>query len=126
MNNVEYIRWMQETATAHATHVGAAAKLAALGATWFVREHRITYLKPSHEGELIGVQTWIANYRRVRSCRKYRFVRLSDYAVLAQGETDWIFVNIETGKPMTIPEDLQSLFSLVPDETIIPVSEWEL
>ena len=125
VNNVEYVRWMQEAATAHATATGAIAKLVEFGATWVVRDHRITYLKPAMEGELIGVQTWIENYRRVRSCRKYRFIRLSDMAVLAHGETDWIFVNIATGKPMAIPESIQTLFTLVPDETSVPTTAWD-
>jgi len=116
---------MQDAATAHATSVGSIAKLVPYKATWVVRDHRITYLKPAQEGELIGVQTWIENYRRVRSCRKYRFVRLSDHAILARGETDWIFVSTETGKPMAIPQEIQSLFTLVPDDATVPSTDWD-
>lgn len=125
VNNVEYVRWMQGAATRHATATGALAKLAEYGATWVAREHRITYLKPAFLGETIGVQTWIQNFRRVRSCRKYRFVRPSDNTVLAYGETDWIFVSIKSGKPMAIPQDIQSLFTLVPDGDVIPTTGWD-
>ena len=34
VNNVEYVRWMQEAATAHATGMGSMAALEALDATW--------------------------------------------------------------------------------------------
>ena len=69
VNNVEYVRWMQEAATRHAEAMGSLAALEALNATWVVREHDIKYFKPAFEGDRIGVQTWVENIRKVRSVR---------------------------------------------------------
>lgn len=123
VNNVEYVRWMQEAATRHATSFGLLELMAKDGTTWVAREHRIKYLQPAFEGETIGVQTWVANFRKVRSTRRYRFVRLPDLTVLAEGETDWIYVDVKTGKPRAAPKSVQEMFDTIKTETI-PVRTW--
>lgn len=81
-------------------------------ATWFVREHRIEYLFPAFAGEEVEIRTWVENIRRVRSLRKYEFVRRSDGKVLVKGETDWVFVDAKTGRPLPIPEEVSKVFSI--------------
>jgi acyl-CoA thioester hydrolase len=110
VNNVSYVQWMQDVAVAHFRSVGGMAIMHDLGATWVVRSHRIEYLSPAYGGDAIEARTWVATYGRVRSKRRYKFVRPSDSAVLARGETDWVFVNAETGKPMAIPDDIRNAF----------------
>jgi acyl-CoA thioesterase FadM len=45
--------------------------------------------------------------------RKYKFIRDSDGAILAKGETDWVFVDVNNGKPHKIPADVMNTFTLV-------------
>jgi acyl-CoA thioester hydrolase len=84
-------------------------------ATWVVREHRIEYLLPAYAGEEIEVKTWVENIRRVRSLRKYEFVRKVDSKILVKGETDWVFVDTKTGTPLPIPERVSQVFSISPE-----------
>jgi acyl-CoA thioester hydrolase len=77
-----------------------------------VREHRIEYLLPAFSGEEIEIKTWVENVRRVRSLRKYEFVRKSDRKVLVKGETDWVFVDVKTGTPRAIPEEVSRVFAI--------------
>ena len=60
------------------------------------------------------MQTWVVDVRRVRSLRKYRFVRVSDGQTLVQGETDWVLVNVETGFPQRIPPEIIKVLGLEP------------
>ena len=110
VNNVAYVQWMQDIAIEHYRSIGG---LEAQGqdATWVIREHRIEYLLPAFAGEEIEVHTWVENIRRVRSLRKYEFIRKSDGKVLVKGETDWVFVNAHTGQPLPIPESVSNVFS---------------
>ena len=108
---------MQDIAIEHYDAMGGTAPTQALGATWVVREHKIVYLRPAFAGEEIEAQTWVVNLRRVRSLRKYRFVRTSDEALLVQGETDWVFVDAETGRPRRIPEEIAGIFTLTAGES---------
>jgi acyl-CoA thioester hydrolase len=111
VNNVAYVKWMQEVAVEHYASIGG---IAAQGkdATWVVREHRIEYFLPAFAEEEIEITTWVENIRRVRSLRKYEFVRMSDGKVLVKGETDWVFVDAKTGRPLPIPVEVSKVFSI--------------
>jgi acyl-CoA thioester hydrolase len=115
VNNVVYIQWMQDGAIAHARASGCTHASEAVGATWVVRTHSIEYLSPAFAGDKITLLTWPANFQRVRSLRKYKFVRTKDQAVIARAETDWVFVNAKTGRPQSIPPEVKN--------TLPPVSQ---
>lgn len=114
VNNVAYVQWMQDIAVEHYSLIGG-IEAQGNAATWVVREHRIEYLLPAYVGEEIEIKTWVENIRRVRSLRKYEFVRKSDSRVLVKGETDWVFVDTKTGRPLPIPEKVSQVFNLRPE-----------
>ena len=116
VNNVAYVQWMQDAALQHSAAAGCTRMTEALGATWVARMHRIEYLSPAFAGDAITILTWVADFRKVRSLRRYRFIRAADQRVLAQGETDWVFIDRSTGRPRAIPAEIADLFELVADE----------
>ena len=111
VNNVAYVQWMQDIAVEHYSSIGG---IIAQGpdATWVVREHKIEYFLPAFLGEEIEIKTWVENIRRVRSLRKYEFIRKADGKVLVKGETDWVFVDAKTGSPRAIPVEVSNVFKL--------------
>jgi acyl-CoA thioester hydrolase len=109
VNNVAYVQWMQEIATEHYATLDGPDAQKPLG-KWFVREHRVEYFLPAFAGEEIEVRTWVENIRHVRSLRKYEFIRKQDGKILVKGETDWVFVDAKTGKPIAIPEKVRAIF----------------
>lgn len=115
VNNVAYLQWMQDAAIAHSDANRCTALTQSAGATWVVRTHRIEYFSPAFAGEGIVVLTWVANFRKVRSLRRYRFYRGVDRVLLAEGETDWVFVDAQSGKPRAIPQELQEAFGCSPE-----------
>ena len=116
VNNVMYVQWMQEAAVRHYEAMGGTQPTQAIGATWVVRSHLVEYLSPAFAGEGIKVLTWVANLRRVRSLRRYRFIRETNEQLLVCGETDWVFVDAKNGYPRAIPAEVGGLFTPVPDE----------
>ena len=110
VNNVEFVGWMQEAAVAHSDAVGCTAATSAAGATWVVRSHHVEYKRPAFAGDRVRVVTWVENARRAFSLRKYRFERVGDGVVLAEGETDWAFLDAGTGRPRSIPGEIMALF----------------
>lgn len=116
VNNVIYVQWMQDIAILHCDATGGTRATQAAGATWVARSHKIEYLKPAFSDETVLALSWVADFRRVRSLRHYRFLRQSDNTLLARGETDWVFVDAKTGRPRTIPEEVARLFPLVPQD----------
>jgi acyl-CoA thioester hydrolase len=116
VNNVVYIQWMQDAAVAHARASGCTKESIAVGASWVVRTHHIEYLSPAFEGDKITLFTWPSNFQRVRSLRKYKFVRDKDQAVIASAETEWVFVNAKTGRPQSIPDEVKNTLPAVSKE----------
>jgi acyl-CoA thioester hydrolase len=102
---------MQDIAIEHYAAIGGASPMQKIGATWVVRSHLIEYLLPAFVNEEIEIRTWVENIRRVRSLRKYEFVRKSDGKILVKGETDWVFVDVKSGHPLAIPEDMTRVFA---------------
>lgn len=115
VNNVRFVQWMQDAAVRHYRSIGGIPPAEAVGATWVVRSHQITYLHPAFSEEEIEVRTWVVNLRRVRSLRKYEFVRISDGLTLVRGETDWVFMDIKTGFPKAVPKEVSKVFNLKQD-----------
>ena len=68
-------------------------------------------------GDEIEVRVWVAEWKRVRAQRRYEFIRKADGKVVAKGETQWIFVELTTGRPTQIPADMIALFP-IPAEQI--------
>ena len=115
VNNVIYVQWMQDAAIRHGESIPEYKPPVNTG--WYAREHRIEYLAPSYLGDEIEVRTWASEMKRVRALRKYEFIRKADGKVIAKGETQWIFVELTTGRPIAIPPEIQALFPGLPDQT---------
>ncbi len=113
VNNVEYVGWMEQAARLHSHVEGCTTETNLLGATWVVRTHQIEYFQPILAGEQIAILTWVSNWRRARSLRKYKFLRLAEREILAAAETDFVFVDSQTGRPQAIPESVSGLFELL-------------
>jgi acyl-CoA thioester hydrolase len=116
VNNVAYVKWMQDIAVEHYSSIGG-GEIQGPDATWVVREHKIEYLFPAFAGEEMEIRTWVENIRRVRSLRKYEFLRKSDGKTLVRGETDWVFVDLKTGAPRAVPDHILNIFTSLPRET---------
>ena len=74
----------------------------------------IEYLQPAFEGDLLRLLTWVSNFRKIRSLRKYKFLRLNDDVTVAVGQTEWVFVDAHTGRPRSIPPAVMACFEPVP------------
>lgn len=116
VNNVAYVQWMQDAAVRHSRAVLRDGIYHELNATWVARSHHIEYLSPAFENDTIEVRTWLTGLRRVRCRRKYQFVRVSDEKLVAQGETDWVFVSADDGRPKSVPDEIREAFVFVDDD----------
>ena len=115
VNNVAYVQWMQDIATEHYASLGGVEAQMPFG-TWFARRYEAEYLTPALEREEIEIRTWVETVQRVRSVRRYEFVRVQDGKVLVKGATEWVFVDAKTGKPIGIPNAVRAVFP-TPEET---------
>ena len=117
VNNLKYLAWMQDVATAHSAAQGwPLERYLEAGAGWVVRSHTITYQRPARLDDAITLLTWVAELGVRTSLRKYLFWRAGDNRVLAKAETLWAYVDFATGVLRPIPADLKAAFEIVEDE----------
>jgi len=109
---VTYVQWMQDLAVRHYESLGGVELTRSLGATWVVRSHHIIYHNPAFEKDWIVARTWVVDLRKVHSLRRYQFMRIDDGKLLVEGETDWVFVEIQSGRLRAIPPEIAGLFHL--------------
>jgi acyl-CoA thioester hydrolase len=117
VNNTRYVAWMQDVAVAHSAAQGwPMTRYVEEGAGWVVRQHTITYKRPCFLGEIITACTRISSFAPRQSGRKYLFWRAADRVVLAEAETQWVFIDLKTGRPTKVPENLKNAFEIVEDD----------
>ena len=115
VGNLEYLRWMQDAALAHSAAEGwPPQRYHEIGAGWVVRSHKIEYLQPAFADEKIVVFTWVSDFKKIQSLRKYKIVRSTDDQTIAVAETNWAFIGMEHRVPRRVPQELRDSFDLVP------------
>lgn len=114
VNNVQYVQWMQEAAMAHSAQLGwSYERYVSIGRTWIIRSHTIEYYHSAYAGETISILTWVSNIHKIRSLRKYKFYRPADDTILATAATLFIFCDLHTGKPVSIPKEVLAAYTVV-------------
>jgi acyl-CoA thioester hydrolase len=116
VNNLVYLRWVQEVAIAHSSALGwDGPAYQRRGASWVVRRHEIDYVLPVLEGEQVTVTTWVEEIRGASSVRRTRMTRDRDGAVVCRASTTWAFIDLARGRLIKIPDELRAAF---PPETV--------
>jgi acyl-CoA thioester hydrolase len=114
VNNLQYLHWMLDAAIAHSSEQGwPPERHLELQAGWVVRSHFIEYLRPAMAGDRIVVRTWVSDFRKTTSRRKYRILRPDDNTLLAVAETNWVFICYQRRVPRRVPVEVVSAFEVV-------------
>jgi len=76
VNNVVYVRWIQEVAVKHWMAKASAEQIASV--LWVVVRHEIDYLRPAFPGEQLTAHTWVGAATAVTYERLTEIVRVRD------------------------------------------------
>ncbi len=106
VNNVVYLRWVQEVAESHWYSAAKAEYIQKY--QWVVLRHEIDYLKPALPGDEIIGETWIESLEGARSIRLVELKRGD--VILAKARTTWVMLDAQTGRPARVPTDMQDQF----------------
>jgi acyl-CoA thioester hydrolase len=108
VNNVVYLRWVQEAATAH-WRAAAPVQLQA-EVVWVVLRHEIDYRQAARPGDRVVATTWVGEATGTRFERFVQFTRVPDATVLADVRSVWCPINAATGRPRRIDPALHDYF----------------
>ena len=109
VNNIVYLRWVQEAATGHWRAAAPADAVDAVA--WVVRRHEIDYRHPALPGDRVAVRTWIGKADGLTFERLTEILRASDRRILAEARTLWIPVDARSGRPTRVSEEVRRRFS---------------
>lgn len=105
VNNVAYVKWIQDVAVAHWFSVTNEATRKKY--TWVVLRHEVDYKKQAFETEEIIVKTWVGEPTRISWERFTEITRDEDLIVKARSL--WCLIDRETSKPTRITSELKEL-----------------
>lgn len=106
VNNVAFVRWVQDVAVAHWQNAATAEMREKF--TWIMLRHEIDYKKQAFENEGITATTWVGDWTAVTCERFVEITRGED--LLAKSRTVWCMLDRETAKPKRIASELKELF----------------
>lgn len=111
VNNLVWLRFTLELATAHSDSVGwDAARYREAGVVWIVHRHEIDYLRPALPGDAMWEETWIEEMRGARCVRAYRFSVAEK--PLVEASTTWVLTRSASGRACRITPELLAAFPL--------------
>lgn len=109
VNNVVYLKWVQDIATAHWYAAATEQQKAAL--LWVVSKHEIEYKRPAFAHDVVKARTWVGEATQRFFTRHTEFRRRSDGKLLAKATTLWAPVDIQTKQPVAVGPDVYEMFS---------------
>ncbi|HPR63358.1 MAG TPA: acyl-CoA thioesterase [Thermoanaerobaculia bacterium] len=109
VNNVVYLRWVQDAAVAHWNALASESEKRAL--LWVVARHEIDYRRPALPEDTIVARTWVGGVTRRGFERHTELLRKRDGKILATALTTWCPIHAETLKPIEVSDDIYAKFS---------------
>jgi acyl-CoA thioester hydrolase len=106
VNNVAFVRWIQDAAVAHWFNVTTGEQQEKFA--WVVLRHEIDYKRPAFAGEEITTTTWVGEWTAV-TCERFTEIRRGA-DLLVKARTVWCMLDRETSKPTRISSELKELF----------------
>lgn len=117
VNNVVYVNWMQDVATAHIEALGLGVEqYLVLKHAMVAVEHHVQYRKAALDGEKLVLRTWLNDINALYSFRQYLFFRPSDNSVIFAANTKWACVEIATGRPKRMSPTFTQAYEPINDQ----------
>ena len=110
VNNVAYLRWVQDAATAHWR--AAAAREDQERLSWVVLRHEIDYKRPARLGDQVILKTWVGTATGLRFERHTEILRAASRELLARARTVWCPMDVRTGKPAAMRDEVRARYSV--------------
>jgi len=110
VNNVIYLRWVQDAAAAHwdvLAPAGARDEVA-----WVALRHEIDYHSPAVLHDEVAVRTWVGVAHGLSFERFTEIRRKADGRLLASARTLWCPVDARTGKPQRVSAEVRARCSV--------------
>lgn len=110
VNNVAYLRFVQDAAAAHWSALAPPDIRAAYA--WVVRRHEIEYLRLGLPGDELLVRTWVGEPSGATWERFTEIHRAGENKPLVTARTVWVLLDAATGRPRRVDAELVARFTI--------------
>lgn len=107
VNNIVYLRWVQEAATAQ--WMARALPDWQAKYLWVVLRHEVDYKKPAKLGDTVRARTWVGQAQGARFVRYVNILRADE--ILVSATTTWAMVDAISLRPQRITPEIVSRFA---------------
>jgi acyl-CoA thioester hydrolase len=111
VNNVVYVRWIQDAAVAHWRVLATPEQQAAWA--WVVVRHEIDYRRPARLGDALVAETWVGEATHKTFERHTEILRAADRKVLVRARTVWCPIDPVSGRPKDVSAEMRRRFSVL-------------
>ena len=108
VNNVVYLRWVQDASAAHWDFAATEQQKARFG--WVVVRHELDYLAPALPGDEVIAVTGVRPAEGNLCERHVEIVRASDGKTLARARSLWCPVDMKRKRPCRVTPDIYERF----------------
>jgi acyl-CoA thioester hydrolase len=113
VNNSVYLAWCDRAAWSHSATLGISIEQCVTTLRRGMAAHRteIDYLRAAVLGDRVLVGTWITETdSRLRVQRRFQVRRETDGETLVQARTDYVCINLDSGRAARMPEVFQRAY----------------
>jgi acyl-CoA thioester hydrolase len=107
VNNAVYLTWLDRAAWSHSAALGLPLeRCVAMRRGMAALRTEIDFVRAALAGDQVQVATWIAaGDGRLRVGRRFQVLRVADGETLARARTDYVCINLDTGKAVRMPPE---------------------
>lgn len=104
VNNAMYMVYLEDCVVQTAAHYGwPMSRMFEAGFGIIARHYRIEYKQSAVLGDELELRTWVTDISYANAERYYTITRVSDGIELVRAHVTWVWVDINTGRPIRIP-----------------------
>jgi acyl-CoA thioester hydrolase len=108
VNNAKYFTYLEESGIQAAAQFGVSMHAYLQdGFGSVARKTRIEYKQPALLDDTLEITTFLSDVRSVRATRHFIIKRQTDQQLIAQAYVLWVFIDLNTGRPVRMPENLK-------------------
>ncbi len=108
VNNITYLKWVQDIAIAHWTKVATPDMQTQL--LWVVSRHEIDYLKSAYLHSKLKAKTWVTDPQGAKSDRYVEIIDIDTNAIITKIKTTWYLLDATSKRPKRIESDITQVF----------------
>jgi acyl-CoA thioester hydrolase len=112
VNNSVYLAWLDRAAWSHSATLGLSLQqCVTLRRGMAAHRTEIDYLRAALPGDRVLIGTWIVSTdSKLRVERRFQVRRAADGETLARARTDYVCINLDSGRATRMPDSFQRAY----------------